>query len=83
MSTTAMATPSRFKCPACGFSVFNRRVEVCESCRAPLPAEMRFSEGELAWLAEEEARVGKIRQELARQAEQLEAEKQRRRGEGG
>ena len=33
----------RYKCPSCGFSVFNRRVANCESCHAPLPAEFLYS----------------------------------------
>lgn len=78
-----MTAANRFRCPACGFSVLNRRVTTCEACKAPLPSTLRFSEKELAQLAEEALRIEKIRRDLAREAERLEAEKQRRRGDGG
>ena len=78
-----MADSSRFRCPACGFTVFNRRVAACESCKAPLPENLRFSESELARLEEESVRIEKIRRDMAREAERLEEERQRRRGDGG
>ncbi len=74
---------SRFHCPACGFAVFNRRVAVCEKCSAPLPAHVRFTDAELAVMEAEAARVGKIREALAADAERMEEEKRRRRGDGG
>jgi len=78
-----MAAASRFKCPACGFTVFNRRVASCEACKAPLPTTLRLNEKELALLAEEALRNERIRHDMAKEAERLEAERQRRRGDGG
>jgi len=75
--------PTRFRCPACGFAIFNRRVARCEACHALLPDELRFSEADLVRLSEDEARNAAIRQELARQAEELERQRQKRKGEGG
>ena len=42
-----------------------------------------FTGKELARLAEESARIAKIRADMAREAERLEEERQRRRGDGG
>jgi len=78
-----MTDPSRFKCPTCGFAVFNRRVATCESCKTPLPAQLMFTSQELARLEQEAARIAKVRADMAREAERLEAERQRRRGDGG
>ncbi len=78
-----MASTARFQCPACGFAIFNRRLAACESCKAPLPAALLFSGSDLARLEQEAARIEKIRRDMAREAERDEAEKQRRRGEGG
>lgn len=78
-----MIRPSRFRCPACGFTIFNRRLVACEACHAMLPEELRFSEADLARLSEDEARNAAIRQELARQAEELERQRQKRKGDGG
>jgi hypothetical protein len=79
-----MLTPTfRFRCPDCGFTVFNRRLSTCESCRAPLPAALRFTVAELARLSEDEDRNGETRKELARQAEELERQRQKRKGDGG
>ncbi len=80
---TLMTDSSRFRCPACGFTVFNRRIAACESCKAPLPANLMFNGKELARLEEESARIAKIRADMAREAERLEEERQRRRGDGG
>ncbi|MGB2881892.1 MAG: hypothetical protein WBC08_09005 [Rhodoferax sp.] len=77
-------TPNpRFRCPACGFTVFNRRLPTCESCSVPLPEAMRLTEAERARIAQDEERNARTRQELARQAEELEQQKERRRGDGG
>ena len=79
-----MMTPNpRFRCPACGFTVFNRRLSACESCKAPLPQSMQMDDGDRLRLAQDEERNAKARQDLARQAAELEAQKQRRRGDGG
>jgi hypothetical protein len=42
-----------------------------------------FTGKELARLEEEAARIAKIRADMAREAERLEEERQRRRGDGG
>ncbi len=78
-----MIDSPRFRCPACGFTVFNRRVASCESCKALLPGDMMFSVKELARLEEESARIEKIRADMAREAERIEEERRRRRGDGG
>ena len=52
-----MATPLRSirpKCPACGFSIFNRRFAKCESCGARLPASIVYTADELKGLAEKD-----------------------------
>jgi DNA-directed RNA polymerase subunit RPC12/RpoP len=33
----------KYRCPDCGFRIFNRRVPKCESCGAKLPAELLLS----------------------------------------
>jgi hypothetical protein len=37
----------KYRCPACGFNIFNRRIAKCESCRADLPAHLLFSPDEI------------------------------------
>ena len=78
-----MTDTSRFRCPACGFTVFNRRVAACEACKAPLPEELRFTGKELARIEEDAARIARVRADIAREAERLEEERKRRRGDGG
>lgn len=63
-----MTRPSRFRCPACSFPVFNRRVARCESCAAELPASLLFTTPQLAILDAEHARNEKARADLARGA---------------
>lgn len=81
--TYLMIDSSRFRCPACGFTVFNRRIAACESCKVSLPADLMFTGKELARLEDESARIAKVRADMAREAERLEEERQRRRGDGG
>lgn len=78
-----MTLHTRFRCHACGFTVFNRRLATCESCHANLPVELRFTAADLVRLAEDEARNTETRKELACQAEELERQRQKRRGDGG
>ncbi len=78
-----MTDSSRFRCPACGFAVFNRRLATCESCKAPLPASLRFTENDLARMEAESARIEKMRRDMAQEAERLEEDRRRRRGDGG
>lgn len=78
-----MQASARFRCPACGFRVFNRRLSHCERCAQPLPADLAYGPSELALIAAEEQRALQARAVLARQAEQAERERQKRRGDGG
>jgi ribosomal protein L37E len=70
---------SRFRCPACGFAVYNRRVAKCESCSAALPAELRFTPEELKAIEAEHESNEKVRQQLAREAADREASEAERR----
>jgi hypothetical protein len=73
----------RFRCPSCGFTVFNRRVAKCESCSAALPVELRFTSAELACIEAEHEVNEKIRADLARETAEREAlEAKRRRFDG-
>ena len=78
-----MNSKDRFRCPACDFAVFNRRVPRCERCATALPASLMFTNEEIAMLAEEAARNDKIRQDMAREAEEIEAKQQRDQADGG
>lgn len=78
-----MNASSRFKCPACGFAVFNRRVARCESCAAALPPDLLFSPEQVSFLATEHRRNDKARENLAREADEAERQRVRRRGDGG
>jgi|GEM_PF-6587569 hypothetical protein len=54
-----------FRCPACGFRVFNRAYPTCEGCSALLPSEFLFSKAEIARrkraeVQRAEARIKKI-----------------------
>jgi ribosomal protein L37E len=70
---------SRFRCPACGFAVYNRRVAKCESCSAALPPELRFTPEELKAVEAEHESNEKVRQQLAREAAEREASDAERR----
>lgn len=74
---------SPFRCPACNFAVFNRRVPKCEKCGRELPEDFRFSSRDLALLAKEQARVDKARRELQRDREEEQRKREERRGSGG
>ena len=78
-----MKTQRRFQCPHCGFAVFNRRVAKCESCAATLPTDLLFTVKEFSILDTENQRNEKIRADLARQAQELEEKRAKRRGDGG
>jgi hypothetical protein len=49
-------TDQQYRCPACGFSIFNRRLAVCESCGGALPPDLLFSSEEKAALDAEHER---------------------------
>jgi hypothetical protein len=73
----------RFRCPSCGFTVFNRRVAKCESCSAALPVELLFSSEELAAIEAEHEVNEKLRADLARETAERDAlEAKRRRFNG-
>lgn len=61
--------PSRFRCPQCGFTIFNRRVPHCEKCKAALPADLLYTPEQIA--------------ELDAQAAASRAAQEARRREGG
>lgn len=74
---------SKYCCPACHFTIFNRRVARCEKCKAELPETLLFTEQDLARLAIEEARIAKQRQELERQRAEEERRRELGRWSGG
>lgn len=74
---------SPLRCPACNFTVFNRRVSTCEKCGKALPPQFLFSPEDLARLAEEDARMQKARRDLQRELADEERKRERRRGSGG
>ncbi|HEY9825117.1 MAG TPA: hypothetical protein V6D19_06695 [Stenomitos sp.] len=73
----------QFICPACGRQVFNRRHGKCEFCGKDLPPSMLLSPDQLAFLAEEDRRIEKIRSDLAKKAAEESRKKVARRGDGG
>ena len=75
--------PARFRCPACQFAIFNRRVPRCERCGATLPEALLFGAEDLQRLDEEGRRNQKIRDDLAREAEAEEEKRRQRQGGGG
>jgi predicted RNA-binding Zn-ribbon protein involved in translation (DUF1610 family) len=78
-----MSTTSRFRCPACGTTIFNRRIPRCESCKAALPVELLLNAGQTAFLDAEYEQHEKARIEMARAAAELERKRIRERGDGG
>jgi hypothetical protein len=40
----------RYRCPACGFQIFNRRLAKCESCGAALPSDLLLNDDQKATL---------------------------------
>ena len=51
-----MNIDNRYRCPACGFRIFNRRCAQCERCGAALPPELLLTAGQIAALDAEHAR---------------------------
>ncbi|MEY4561703.1 MAG: hypothetical protein RLZZ618_980 [Pseudomonadota bacterium] len=74
---------NRYQCPACGFTIFNRRLATCESCKAELPKALLLSDKQTVFLDAERARVDQIRLDMALEAEALERKRERERGSGG
>lgn len=56
----------KYRCPSCGFQIFNRRVQKCESCGGKLPQELLFSPQQIAALDAEHERSKKEREARAR-----------------
>lgn len=80
---TSPASPARWRCPACDFPVYNRRLRRCERCGLDLPESVGYSPAELAMIAAEEARIERIRLELERAREEEARRREERRGSGG
>ena len=74
---------TRLRCPACNFAIFNRRVATCEACGAGLPAELLFSPEHLTFLDAEHAKNERVREDMAKEADALERQRVKRRGDGG
>lgn len=56
----------RYRCPACGFQIFNRRVPKCESCGVKLPPELLFSAEQIDALDAEHEKSRREREARAR-----------------
>ncbi len=68
-------TMSKYRCPECGFRIFNRRVPRCESCGSLLPEELLLT-------AEERAALDAAYEKSATQrAEQARAKRRAGRGD--
>lgn len=46
-----------FRCPACGFRIFSRRIMKCESCGAPLPVALLLTPEQTAVFDAEDERL--------------------------
>ena len=57
-------------CPACGALIYSRRAKLCDSCRAPIPDELRITGKQ----AEKIGGLMKQMQDNIRQMEQEERE---------
>lgn len=58
----------KFRCPACGFQIFNRRVTKCEGCGCELPSELLFSRDEVTKLDAQYELGRKEREAITRRA---------------
>jgi hypothetical protein len=61
---------NKYRCPTCGFQIFNRRVRKCESCGGELPEDLLFSAKEVAAMDAEHERNRKERETQARKRKQ-------------
>lgn len=59
---------NKFRCPACGFQIFNRRIAKCEACGSQLPNELLFTPEEVAKLDAQYEQNRKHREEQMRRA---------------
>jgi hypothetical protein len=57
-----------FRCPTCGFQIFNRRVQKCESCGNSLPSELLLTAAEMKQLDTEYERARQEREESSRKS---------------
>lgn len=57
---------TEYRCPSCGFQIFNRRVSKCESCGVALPSELLLSREKTAALDAAHERSKKEREIRAR-----------------
>ena len=48
-----------YRCPKCGFRIFNRRYPRCESCKTLLPSELVYSAEEVKELQSSEVDIEK------------------------
>jgi hypothetical protein len=74
-----MNRPNRFSCPSCGSTVYNRRNSRCEFCDALIPVELAYSTEQLAVIDADHARNEWVRARLAREAEEREQARIKRR----
>ena len=56
---------TKYKCPQCGVTIFNRRFPNCEACQAPLPVQLLYSEDEIAAIDEEIRKSDQRRSEMS------------------
>ena len=61
-----MSSERPYRCPACGFQIFNRRVAKCESCGGALPPSLLFTAQQIAALDAEHDQNRKIREARVR-----------------
>ena len=59
---------NRYRCPACGFQIFNRRVPKCESCGTVLPPDLLFTREQIADLDAQHEKSRKEQIARAREA---------------
>jgi hypothetical protein len=59
---------NKFRCPACGFQVFNRRVAKCEACGGELPNDLLFTREDVAKLDAQHELTRKDREAQMRNA---------------
>ena len=60
---------SKYRCPACDKTIFNRRIPNCEFCGASLPSELLYSQDDLDDLKNTRERLRARRPQSGRPAE--------------
>jgi len=69
-----------YKCPSCHRALYDRRLEACGVCGAPIPADLRFTPEEIAQLDRSLAKSEqqrRDREQLREQEDEREEERQR------